>query len=512
MAGVEKTKERGQKKKTGENGEKEADKQTLYFNMPENLSVYPYPGPGKYPDDQSDKLYNIFAELETAFLSMKKDHTAKNDFAHYSLKIGNGLDKISRLIDVEEPDCLSVFIRDAINKTLDTMQKAKVTSLVMDTDVFDIEELSVKTRLLSKIAKNPTADDTVQLARKLNAMKKGGEGDKKKFENLLQPSNTSKTLNDVFGQDELVETLQRKALSESLGEVERVSNSVRGIILFGPPGTGKTMLVDAYANSTKRVLYKVKGSDLLRGVLGDSEGILEGIFNQASSNKSIVFVDEFESLFASRESSSVTEYQKSLLGIMLQILDGGESSKKYENVLFIGATNRLDDIDSAILSRTLQFEVGLLNEEKMAILLEKTISKLSPTNNLDLKTIAHQMHEYEMSNRSILLAVDEAIENTRNFVLGAKKYVAVPDTLHYANLKRGVFLLNADASPDSAIVVPLGGPPIENKYYFFPSEDDKMGYKYFGRAPVSDNDFLFALRSFKDEKEKRDRKAREMKN
>jgi transitional endoplasmic reticulum ATPase len=122
----------------------------------------------------------------------------------------------------------------------------------------------------------------------------------------------------------------------------------RGILLFGPPGTGKTLLAKAIANESESNFISVKGPELLSKWVGESERGVRQVFRKArQAAPSIIFFDEIDALMPKRGayigSSHVTE---SVVSQILTELDGLE---ELTNVVVLGATNRPDMLDEALL-------------------------------------------------------------------------------------------------------------------------------------------------------------------
>ncbi|MFW5637700.1 MAG: CDC48 family AAA ATPase [Methanoculleus sp.] len=122
----------------------------------------------------------------------------------------------------------------------------------------------------------------------------------------------------------------------------------RGILLFGPPGTGKTLLAKAVANESESNFISVKGPELLSKWVGESERGVRQVFRKArQAAPSIIFFDEIDALMPKRGSyigsSHVTE---SVVSQILTELDGLE---ELTNVVVLGATNRPDMLDDALL-------------------------------------------------------------------------------------------------------------------------------------------------------------------
>lgn len=122
----------------------------------------------------------------------------------------------------------------------------------------------------------------------------------------------------------------------------------KGILLFGPPGTGKTLIVKAIASKRQINFISIKGPELLSKGVGDSEKHVREAFRKArQSAPCIIFFDEIDSLFPKRGSiSDSTHVTESVMSQFLTELDGIEELR---DVFVIGATNRPDLLDPALL-------------------------------------------------------------------------------------------------------------------------------------------------------------------
>lgn len=119
---------------------------------------------------------------------------------------------------------------------------------------------------------------------------------------------------------------------------------VKGILFEGPPGTGKTYLAQIIAARSDATFYLVTTAALGGRLVGESEQRLEAVYADAAKNDlSIVFIDEIEVL--TRERGSEQDHSSRLVNVFLTNMDGANSAK---NVITIGATNRVDDIDRAL--------------------------------------------------------------------------------------------------------------------------------------------------------------------
>jgi proteasome-associated ATPase len=121
----------------------------------------------------------------------------------------------------------------------------------------------------------------------------------------------------------------------------------RGILLYGPPGCGKTLLVKAVATENDMTFFNVSIADVLSKWVGESERIIKEIFRQAHERRpSIVFFDEIEALFTVRGMMDTSGVHKNIIAQILSEMDGLINLK---NVFVIGATNRADLVDPALL-------------------------------------------------------------------------------------------------------------------------------------------------------------------
>lgn len=141
---------------------------------------------------------------------------------------------------------------------------------------------------------------------------------------------------------QIIEIFKNKEKAKELG-----INPAKGALLHGPPGTGKTLLAKAMANELGASFYPTSGSSFTEMFVGVGASRVRELFAEARKTKpSLIFIDEFDSLAKKRGLSNSNEERENTLNELLAQLDGIESN---EDVFLIAATNRLGDLDDAIL-------------------------------------------------------------------------------------------------------------------------------------------------------------------
>lgn len=224
---------------------------------------------------------------------------------------------------------------------------------------------------------------------------------------------------DVGGLKEVKRQLQEAV--EWPFKFERLCKSTgidmpRGILLSGPPGTGKTMLAKAMANEINANFISVKGPSLLSKWVGESEKALREIFKRARQvSPCIIFFDEIDAVFPHRGTGG--QVSEKMLSQLLMEMDGVE---ELHGVVVLAATNRIDMIDFALL-RPGRFDliitVSLPDQEERAEILSVHLKGIPLAEEVDLKDLASKTGGFSgaelknLSRRAAMQAVRECIRS-----------------------------------------------------------------------------------------------------
>merc|ERR1719252_496842 len=183
--------------------------------------------------------------------------------------------------------------------------------------------------------------------------------------------------------------LRHPALFKTLGV-----KPPRGVLLYGPPGSGKTLLARAVANETGAYFFLINGPECMSKMAGEAEGNLRKAFEEAEKNSpAIIFIDEIDSIAPKRDKTN-GEVEKRVVSQLLTLMDG---MKGRGQVVIIGATNRPNTIDQALrrfgrFDRELDLGVPDDNGRLEVLRIHTKNMKLAP--DVQLQTIASNTHGY----------------------------------------------------------------------------------------------------------------------
>jgi transitional endoplasmic reticulum ATPase len=207
---------------------------------------------------------------------------------------------------------------------------------------------------------------------------------------------TGATYEDIGGLDEELD-LVREMIELPLSEPELFTrlgiDPPKGVLLYGPPGTGKTLIARAVANEVDAYFDTISGPEIVSKYKGQSEERLREAFNRASENApAILFIDEIDSIAGARDDDA--DMENRVVAQLLTLLDGLENR---EEVVVIGATNRVDAIDPAIRRGgrfDREIEIGVPDEQGRREIIDVHTRDMPLAEDVDLDDLAGRTHGF----------------------------------------------------------------------------------------------------------------------
>ncbi len=219
---------------------------------------------------------------------------------------------------------------------------------------------------------------------------------------VVAEKETGVTFKDVAGQDEAKESLaELVSFLEKPQRYEAIGAKLpRGALLVGPPGTGKTLLAKAVAGEAKVPFFSISGSEFVEMFVGRGAAKVRDLFKQANEKAPcIVFIDEIDTVGKRRDAGlSTNDEREQTLNQLLTEMDGFDNHK---GIVVIGATNRPDTLDPALLrpgrfDRRVPVELPDLAGRKAILALHADDVKMEGS--IDLDVIARATPGADLSN------------------------------------------------------------------------------------------------------------------
>jgi transitional endoplasmic reticulum ATPase len=167
-----------------------------------------------------------------------------------------------------------------------------------------------------------------------------------------------------------------------------------GILLYGPPGCGKTLLAKVMASESEANMYPINGPEIMNKYYGETEAKLRDIFKEAKDNSpSIIFIDEIDAIAPKRE-EVYGDVEKRVVAQLLALMDGLTDRG---NVIVLGATNRPDSVDPALRRPgrfDREFEITVPNEDGRYEILQIHTRGMPINEDIDLKELSSELHGY----------------------------------------------------------------------------------------------------------------------
>ena len=249
-----------------------------------------------------------------------------------------------------------------------------------------------------------------------------------KVESEIMMTNPGVKFSDIIGMEEMKKTLYEIIIVPSIRPdfFTGIRKPQRGILLFGPPGTGKTMIAKAIASECKSTFFNISASSLTSKWVGESEKTVKSLFKLAyRKSPSIIFIDEIDSILSKRTESENEATKRLKTEFLIQF--DGLGSNNDAKLLVIAATNRPMDLDEALLRRLpKRIYCGPLDQNGRFDYIKKVINKVECNlSDKDIMEIAKMTNGYSNSDLKELCkeaAYQPVRELTMEQILKIKKF------------------------------------------------------------------------------------------
>ncbi|KAM1449538.1 hypothetical protein PS2_008181 [Malus domestica] len=312
-------------------------------------------------------------------------------------------------VSVDCPDLESLCIKDLVltTESVDKVVGWAVSHHLMhcsdalvkdDKLVISTESLRDGLNILQGIQ-----NENKSIKKSLKDVVTGNEFERKLLADVIPPSDIGITFDDIGALENVKDTLKELVMlplqRPELFSKGQLTKPCKGILLFGPPGTGKTMLAKAVATEAGANFINISMSSITSKGFGDGEKYVKAVFSLASKiAPSVVFVDEVDSMLGRRENRGEHEAMRKMKNEFMVNWDGLLSTDK-ERVLVLAATNRPFDLDEAVIRRLpRRFMVNLPDAQNREKMLRVVLAKEDLDPDVDLEAVANMTDGYSGSD------------------------------------------------------------------------------------------------------------------
>ncbi|XP_044486985.1 uncharacterized protein LOC123212027 isoform X4 [Mangifera indica] len=246
-------------------------------------------------------------------------------------------------------------------------------------------------------------NESKSLKKSLKDVVTENEFEKRLLSDVIPPSDIGVTFDDIGALENVKDTLKELVMlplqRPELFCKGQLTKPCKGILLFGPPGTGKTMLAKAVATEAGANFINISMSSITSKWFGEGEKYVKAVFSLASKiAPSVIFVDEVDSMLGRRENPGEHEAMRKMKNEFMVNWDGLRT-KDTERVLVLAATNRPFDLDEAVIRRLpRRLMVNLPDAPNRAKILKVILAKEDLSPDVDFDAVASMTDGYSGSD------------------------------------------------------------------------------------------------------------------
>ncbi|GMQ00054.1 hypothetical protein CsSME_00047293 [Camellia sinensis var. sinensis] len=310
---------------------------------------------------------------------------------------------------LECPDLETLYIKDQV---LTSESAEKIVGWALSHHFMHCAEASAKGAKLTVSSESiryglnilqGIENETQNLKKPLKDVVTENEFEKKLLADVIPPSDIGVTFDDIGALENVKDTLKELVMlplqRPELFCKGQLTKPCKGILLFGPPGTGKTMLAKAVATEAGANFINISMSSITSKWFGEGEKYVKAVFTLASKiAPSVIFVDEVDSMLGRREKPGEHEAMRKMKNEFMVNWDGLRTKDK-ERVLVLAATNRPFDLDEAVIRRLpRRLMVNLPDSTNREKILRVVLAKEELAPDVDLEAVANMTDGYSGSD------------------------------------------------------------------------------------------------------------------
>lgn len=289
-----------------------------------------------------------------------------------------------------------------------------------------------------QVIRNSVNVQRTSVAMRPNSGTQARSGETNAYENMIEQEiierSPSVSWESISGLTNAKEMLQEAIIKPTL--YPHIYTGLRappkGILLFGPPGTGKTMLAKAVASECQATFLNVSSATLTSKNYGDAEKLVRALFSVARKYQpAVIFIDEVDSILGARGEGQHEASRRLETEFLIQ-MDGVGSSGE-DRVLVIAATNRPQELDEAVRRRlSKRIYIPLPDDETRTLLITNLLKDNSKLNTKELRSIVRATDGYSGSDLSALCKEaaldsvrglsDKELKSGKKFLIGKKNF------------------------------------------------------------------------------------------